>query len=302
MRRVLVTGAGGFIGQHATPILEARGFEVHAVSSRKQHGNATGATWHSTDLLDPEACHLLMRAVRPSHLLHLAWYTEHGKYWYSPENIAWVQASLALLRSFTEYGGRRAVFAGTCAEYDWAEGFCDEDHTPLQPASVYGACKRALGELLAAHSAATGLSSAWGRIFHLFGPGEKPGRLVPQVITSLLRNTPASCSSGGHWRDFLFVEDAADAFATLLESDLRGALNIARGEPIQIRDLVNAIAGELGKPDLLRFKSSSSTSSDPETLTASVRRLNTELCWSPRTSLGEGLQRTIQWWKNREHA
>ena len=58
--------------------------------------------------------------IRPEVLIHLAWYAEHGKYWTSPENVRWVEASLALLRGFAAAGGRRVVMAGTCAEYEWS--------------------------------------------------------------------------------------------------------------------------------------------------------------------------------------
>jgi len=300
MKRVMITGASGFIGRHVLPALVARGYEVHAASSRKSGSDGLGIKWHGVNLLDSTACSVLMAKVRPSHLLHLAWYTDHGKYWSSPANIAWVQASLGLLRAFTDQGGQRAVFAGTCAEYDWADGICDEDHTPLQPASIYGACKHALSELLAAHSAATGLSSAWGRLFYLFGPGEKSSRLVPHVITHLLRDTPAQCSGGGQERDFLFVEDAADAFAALLDSKISGALNIARGESVGIRELASMIAAKMGKPQLLRFDTSAPPG--PATLTASVHRLKSELNWSPRVGLDEGIQRSIAWWVQHERA
>ena len=295
MKRVMLTGASGFIGRHTLPSLKARGFEIHAVSSRDQIGNVPDVTWHRADLFDASAYRSLMALVKPTHLLHFAWYTEHGRYWESPANVAWVETSLGLLRAFTEHGGRRAVFAGTCAECDWSSGICDEDCTPLRPASVYGTCKHALSELLAAHSAATGLNSAWGRIFYLFGPGEKPGRLVPHVITNLLHNKPARCSSGEQRRDFLYVEDAADAFAALLDSKLSGALNIARGE------LVSAIANQLGKPDLIRLEPTL-TDGSPQTLAANIRRLKTELGWFPRIGLDEGMLRTINWWKSHEQA
>ena len=60
-----------------------------------------------------------MKDLRPSHLLHFAWYVTPGKFWTSPENIDWLQASLDLVTSFLDCGGERSVIAGTCAEYDW---------------------------------------------------------------------------------------------------------------------------------------------------------------------------------------
>ena len=78
-------------------------------------------------------------------LLHLAWATEHGAFWTSPDNVRWLEASLALLRAFVAGGGARAVVAGTCAEYSWStEADVLAEEAPLEPATLYGASKAAL--------------------------------------------------------------------------------------------------------------------------------------------------------------
>ena len=116
MRRVLVTGGAGFVGRPAVAALIARGFEVHAVGRRAPAG---AHVVHPADLLDGEARRAAVRAAGASHLLHLAWVTQPGRYWQAPENLDWTAASLDLVRAFREAGGGRAVVAGTCAEYDW---------------------------------------------------------------------------------------------------------------------------------------------------------------------------------------
>ncbi|MFY9293943.1 MAG: NAD(P)-dependent oxidoreductase [Methylorubrum rhodinum] len=116
MRRVLVTGGAGFVGRPAVAALVARGFEVHALGRRAPEG---AHAFHSADLLDAGSRRAAVRAAGASHLLHLAWVTEPGRYWEAPENLDWTAASLDLVRAFHEAGGERAVVAGTCAEYDW---------------------------------------------------------------------------------------------------------------------------------------------------------------------------------------
>ena len=303
MSRVLVTGADGFIGKHALPPLLARGFEVHATSLRPDELPGDGVSWHAADLMHPDEVRRLFERVRPSHLLHFAWYAVPGRFWTSPENYRWVQATVGIFEQFAASGGRRVVAAGSCAEYDWSSGICTEGSTPLRPGTPYGLCKRVTGELLESFAASSALSAAWGRIFHLHGPGERPPRLVPSVIEALLRGEPALCSHGEQIRDFLPVEEVADAFVALLTSEVTGAVNIASGVPIRIREVIDHLATSLGAGDLVRLGALPPGESEPPVLIADVRRLREEVGWEPSCSPAEGLDRTVRWWlDSRAHA
>lgn len=293
-RTVLVTGATGFVGRPALAPLVARGFEVHAVARRPGPAQE-GVRWHSADLLGDTS---LLARLAPTDLLHLAWYAEPGAFWRSDENLRWVSASLELLRAFADAGGRRAVLAGTCAEYAWGrETHCVEGRTPLDPATLYGASKHGLRVVAEAFAAERELSLAWGRIFFLFGPHEDPRRLVSSVARALVAGEPAPTSHGEQWRDFLFAPELADAFAALLVSDVRGAVNVASGTPVRIRDVVTAVAAAAGRPELLRLGARPGSPGEPESLTASVDRLRDEVGWVPRRSLAEAVEETVAWWR-----
>ena len=299
MKRVVVTGASGFIGSHCLEPLVRRGFEVHAVASRRREPVLDGVTWHSVDLLDREQVPALVDETQATHLLHLAWYVTPGGLIGARDNFDWVEASLQLMRAFEAHGGRRVVVAGSSYEYDWRYGYCHERLTPLAPDTAYGACKRALGELTASFAEVAGIESAWPRIFFLYGPREHPDRLVSSVIRNLLAEAPAPCSHGEQIRDYLHVQDAADALVALVDSDVQGAVNIGSGRPIALKRLVGAIGDKVGRPDLIQLGAIPARANDAPLVVADVTRLTTELEWAPRYSLDDGLEDTIAWWSGR---
>jgi len=298
MKNILITGASGFIGRHCLPLLLSKGFEIHAIDLKILTENRASVNWHELDLLNCEKLSELMAKVHPTHLLHFAWTTEHGRFWSSLENLWWVQGSLNLIQAFWKSGGKRLVMAGTCAEYDWHYGYCSEKVTPLIPTSMYGICKHSLQTMLSAFARQTGLSAAWGRIFFLYGPYENPKRLISSVIRSLLKNEPTYCTDGQQVRDFLYVKDVAAAFVALLESDVAGPINIASGNPLKVEDIILNIATKINRPDLVRLGALARPADDPPFLVGDTTRLNKELRWSPNYDLDTGIYQTISWWKD----
>ena len=298
-RRALVTGAGGFLGRPVVRALLDRGWRVEAANYGPPAAGLEAARWHDLDLLDAERRARLLDETRPTHLLHLAWHPGPDIYG-SPDNDRWAEVGERLLREFAERGGRRTVFVGSCAEYDWTHGVCHERDTPLRPASRYGEAKRALGERFAAFLAAAGRpSGAWARPFFLFGPHESPRRLIASVIRALLLGEPARCSHGRQVRDYLYSVDLADALATLLGSDLEGPINVASGEPTAIAHLVYRAAALAGRPDLVELGAIAARPDEPPLIVADVGRLRDELGWSPRHGVDEALARTVAWWRGR---
>jgi nucleoside-diphosphate-sugar epimerase len=304
--KVLVTGAAGFIGRTSLEPLREAGYEVCAVlSPRPDARDRAGAALpdlevRHADLTDPAAVDALFAAVQPTHLLHFAWIATPGLYGHSEENHRWLSASRYLLAAFARCGGVRAVMAGSSAEYDWSRvAVCHERSSPLADeagtATPYAAAKIAMQRSLEEY----GLSSAWGRIFFQYGPGEHRDRLVASVIVNLLAGREARCTHGRQIRSFLHVEDVGAAFAALLASPVQGPVNIGSGDRIALAELLEHLAREVGRPELLKLGARPAPPGEPAVLLPDIGRLSGEVGWTPRRALDEGLQDTVRWWRAR---
>jgi nucleoside-diphosphate-sugar epimerase/tetratricopeptide (TPR) repeat protein len=266
-KRVLVTGASGFVGRQTIGPLLDRAWEVHAVGNTVTDARAR---WYRGDLLDQATRRQMVAAVKPDALLHCAWVTRHGAFWTAPVNLDWVAASLDLVRAAVAQGTQRILMVGSCAEYDWthAAGRPLREDDLCRPASLYGLAKDSLHRLIAAGS---GASFVWARLFHLYGSHESAERLVPSLLAALRAGRPAVVKSGAAVRDFMHVADAGRALVHLLASEVTGAVNVASGQPLSIGDLAGMLARLAGRPDLLRLGTGAQT--EPGFITADSGRL-----------------------------
>lgn len=240
--KVLVTGASGFIGRHVMELLRYQGVSAWTLGRTPLPGHPSGMHLSCDLLAGGLDCAAALRRLGASHLLHLAWMTEPVSYQTSPLNAEWLRATQSLARTFAQAGGRHMVVAGTCAEYDWSQGWCHEDVTPLLPATPYGAAKDATRRWLQDYGQDHGLRLAWGRIFFPFGNGQANQRLIPALVSALQGRGPVFPVQALQRRDFIAVQDVARALSVLLRSSAQGCYNISSAEPVAIGELVRTLA------------------------------------------------------------
>jgi nucleoside-diphosphate-sugar epimerase len=296
---LLVTGASGFIGRRA--IAKLARDSVFDIVTAGRGETVQGCSRHvSVDLLESGAAADLVRRLRPSHLLHLAWNAEPGKFWSARDNLEWSAVTLQMVRAFLDAGGARAVLAGTCAEYDWTTAGRLTEDAPLNPATLYGAAKDATRRATCAAGAAASVPIAWGRVFWLYGPGEARGRLVSDVARALLEGRTVETSEGRQRRDFLHVDDVAAAFVAAIMSNHHGPFNIGSGQAVPVRDIVEILANAAGKPDLVRFGARATSPNEPPLIEADTTILLHTIGFKPKVSLARGLAETLASWRTEE--
>jgi len=266
--RVLVTGATGFIGSAVVRRLERVGHE---------------AVVRRIDLLaasdDELAAHVAESGA--SHCIHAAWYTNHADYLTNAINRAWVSASLRLAKAFPG----RFVGLGTCLEYDVANasGALSED-SPLNPQTLYARCKLDLFRALEAR----GGDFAWPRLFFVYGPGDRDGRLIPHMVDQFSRGETSGPTNGGLRRDYIHVDDLAGQIVRIATSELRGAINTGTGAAPTLSEIFAAGARAFGRPDLAR--ANADTGGQPPLIQADLMRFR-QLVGDPQArDIAEGLR------------
>ncbi|GGK29284.1 NAD-dependent epimerase/dehydratase family protein [Salinarimonas ramus] len=291
---LLLTGATGFIGRPLAARLAARGWRVVGTTARAVPAEVPGiAAMERADLTDAASARALIARVRPNALVHAAWTTTPGRFWADPANLAWLEGGIALLDAFGAAGGERAVGLGTCAEYEAGAERLDEATTPLRPATLYGAAKAALFHAGTAAAMAHGVSFAWARVFTPYGADEPEGKLVGSVARALLAGRPVETTQGTQLRDFLHVEDVAEAIAALVDGGVEGPVNVGSGEAVSLRDVIARISALTGGGERVAFGARPRPPHDPDSMVAAVERLTREVGFRPAIPLDEGLARTI---------
>ena len=190
----------------------------------------------------------------------------------------------ASLRLAAVFPGR-FVGLGTCLEYDVAAaaGPLAED-SPLRPETLYARCKFELFEALKAR----GSDFAWARVFFVYGPGDRGGRLLPHMIEQFSRGQAAGPTYGGLKRDYIHVDDLAGQIVRIATSDIRGAINTGTGEAPTLSEVFAAGAATFGRPELTQ--SNAETGGQPLLIQADLTRFRREIGPPEARDIATGLR------------
>jgi len=282
--RILLTGATGFIGRYVIDELEGIGIDY--VTLGRNH--STSEKHIQFDLLSDEDLFEHIKRIKPTHLIHMAWYAEHGKYWESPLNIGWIAATSRLVEAFCQSGGKHVVITGTCAEYDWRYGYCVEDLTPLNPKTLYGISKNSARNIANQICKKYKVGLSWARIFFPYGVGESVDRLIPSLLKVYRGEKPAFGVNVSYYRDLLHVSDVASAISICSQKEVLGDINISSSEPLSLYSIVCMIASKFKKSPDIVLSLESSRKGEPQFLIGENKKIKS--CgWSQRISFEDGL-------------
>lgn len=294
MEKILITGAGGFIGQLTiNAALKRDDWEIHAViSGICPYSFSDGVQVHVADLSRAEESERLVREVKPDILIHLAWSVGDNRTECSVQNLIWVEESLRLLQMFFDFGGRHFVFAGSRTEYGEPRRQPEKWVAP-SIRCIYGEGKYAFEQVCENFCTQKGYSFVPARIFTVYG--EKEQRcfpLIPAAIDAFNRGQSFLCREPDTVWDVIHVDDVANALVQIATSDYCGVVNVGTGKPHLFRNVCTEIADKMNRPELLSFVENGSAS----ILVADPTVLQRKIGYQCKVNFSEGLDRTIAWW------
>ena len=288
MKKAILTGATGLIGQNIIEPLKKDGYEIWALTIDEKNPDYD-INWVKCNIFDEVSLKKVFDEVKPSHLMNFAWITG-GDYLTNPVNKDFVKSGKNMLKFFKENGGKRAVFSGTCFEYD----FCDEpikETQKLNPTTLYAQCKNEMREYAQKFCKENGISFGWGRIFYVFGKNEKAGRLTSTIINNFKEGKEVTINCGSLVKDYMYTKDIAGAFAKFLGSDVEGCVNIATGKGISLEDYAKKFAIRLNAQNLLKIKNE--VGNNPPFIVADVTRLKNEIGYVPRYDIDSAIDEIL---------
>ncbi len=298
--RALVTGAGGFVGANLCAALVSAGHETHAVlrpagGRWRMPAIPSQAALHEVELTDYDAVRDLVNRVRPGVVFHAAAGSAYAGHPLRRIVADDVLVAAHLFDAVADVDLRRFVHLGSALEY----GPCGRPHReddPRRPTSVRGASKGA-ATLLALQQATAGVPIVVLRVFSVYGPWEDPRRLVPRAIRAALRGEVLPLTPPGIRRDFVFVDDVAEAClrAATAAGVVGEAINVGSGRQVANEEMVEAIGRAVGRPVRTAVGEYAPHATDRSCWVADVAKARRLLGWEPRHDLAGGLGKTVEW-------
>jgi UDP-glucose 4-epimerase len=304
MSRLLVIGGSGFIGSHVCRIARTRGYAVTALSLREPASRVEGVRYRAANLADRELVGAELAGQPFEYIVNCGGYVDHRAYFAGGRDVieTHFEGLQNLVDSVDRNCLRRFVQIGSSDEYGDAPA-PQAENVREAPISPYSLAKVAATHFLEMLWRTDRFPAVTLRLFLTYGPGQGSQRFLPQIIDGCLKDQRFPVSEGRQQRDFCYVDDVVDGILGALEAPAvcGRVVNLASGVPITVRAAVERIRDLVGKgePDFGRVPY---RTGENMALWADVELARELLRWNPQVSLGEGLARTIEYYKDQVSA
>jgi nucleoside-diphosphate-sugar epimerase len=296
--RLLVVGGTGFIGRHVVAEAVRRGWDVTSLSLHAGHPKTNARVKNvAADITDRNGVKSAVGDARFEYVVNCGGYIDHASFSKGGRSVfdAHFGGVVSLVETLDRGSLRSFVNIGSSDEY--GDGPAPQSETQREsPISPYSMGKAAATQFLQMLFRSEGFPAITVRLFLTYGPGQDERRFVPQIIRGCLDDKTFAASEGKQLRDFCFIDDTvAGIFAALEQQRTHGeVINIASGQPVSIRSVVETIRTLVGKGDP-RYGEIAYRTGENMALYADVAKARKLLGWTPTTPFEAGLERTIDW-------
>ena len=304
MKRILVTGAAGFVGAAVVHQLLAKGKDVAIIvrptsDLRRLEKKLDDVTVIHGDLFAIDDSRREIERFAPEGVAHLGWGGVSGGGRNQALQLDNLISSIQLYRLTEEIGCAYFLGLGSQAEYGIASGKIDEQLSP-KPTNVYGAAKLATALVLDQMSAASGRPFAWLRLFSSYGPDDTPSYLMPYLIRSLLAGEKPALTKAEQIWDYIHVDDVASAVVASMDAEVKGIYNLGSGVGRPLQEIISMVRDLIDPALPLGFDEVPYSPNQVMHLEANIDALSNAANWAPEIGLEDGLARVVDWYRE-EH-
>lgn len=297
MSRILVTGAGGFVGAAVADLAAREGHQVTALVRNPSSPRAVSLAGRCditvADLSNRDAVRTVLSEACPDYVIHSAWEGVGGPDRAGDIQLDNIRMTVDLLDSAIAAGAHRFIGIGSQAEYGRHDRRIDE-HAATEPFLLYGAAKLSACHLTRQRAAEAGMGFAWLRLFSPYGPGDNPNWLIPSVAAQILAGQAPRTSAGTQKWDYLHIADCAEGIlAAAVTESAQGVFNLSSGRAVTVRSIVERLR-DLACPGLpLTFGDIPFSPNQIMHLEGDCSRLTAATGWRPRITIEDGLVTVI---------
>ncbi len=295
--RIFITGGNGFIGSHLVPKLLARKHKLLLLSKGSQKKNNKSISFVRGDLKNIDKWKNKVKKFKPDAVIHLAWEGLENYDFRATVSLRNMVNSLNMISVAAELGCRKFLSIGSCWEYGGREGALKESAPLLPPTHVpdFVIAKRtiqAMGEQIARES---NMQFLWPRLFFSYGPGQKSRTLIAHLVRSFKNGVAPEIQNKSGANDFVYVDDIAEALVRILERSKEPSViyNIGSGRLTSVAGVVREVYKNFDVPAPRWCLKKT----HPRGFYANISKVKKEIGWKPKTSITEGIKRTVNYYK-----
>ena len=302
MKRAIITGATGAIGTALVQELISQNIEVLVLcrENSKRNDRIPEHPLVEKCFCDLQELNQLENLTGKTYdvFYHFAWRgtigPERNDMYLQNENV---KNSLDAVKAAQRFGCHTFIGAGSQAEYGRVEGLLRAE-TPTNPETGYGIAKLCSGQMTREMAHALGMKHVWTRILSVYGPYDGERTMVMSVMNSLCQHIAPKCTKGEQKWDYLYSKDAARAFRMLGESGVDGKTYVlGSGNIVPLSEYIQAICVSITPYIMADFGAIPYAPKQVMYLGADISELQKDTGFTPRYSFEEGIQETIQWYK-----